>query len=271
MDNTIAFTDCPGRVYGIAAPNRPSLRVLHTLPAGIRHQVHLAYENERLRPEDGLLLATGLPDLQWSRVHEVIGASALAFAFHVTRQSRSLSRPHPIFLVGSSREIHSLRPEGLSSFVPPASLSLIEATRRTDRFWTAEQCLAAKAQALVILHLDQGPNLSESRSLQIAAERGGSLGLVLISKRAQSSACQTRWSCEPTHDGWVWELVKNKSGRVGCWNIRAGPDGQLLDPIPSSQLKSTNLKSPHETAPHSASVVSLPSAGSSDPCPRPSS
>lgn len=271
MDNMIAFTDCTGRVYGIAAPNRPSLRVLHTLPAGMRHQVHLAHESERLRPEDGLHLATGLPDLQWSRAHEVMGASALSFAFHVARQSRSLSRPHPILLIGSSREIHSLRPEGLRGFVPPASISLIEATRRTDRLWTAEQCLAAKAQALVILHLDQGPNLSESRSLQIAAERGGSLGLILISKGAQSSACQTRWSCKPTHDGWVWELLKNKSGRVGCWNIRAGPGGRLLDPIPSSQLKPTSLQPSHEKPPHTASVVSLPSAGSSDPSPRPSS
>lgn len=263
--NPAAFTDCPGRVYGTAAPNRPSLRALHTLPDGMRHQVHLANEISRLKTEDALSLAKDMPELQWSRVHELVGQSPLPFALYAAQKARGPATSHPVIIIGPVDRIYALRPEGLGRFIPPGSVTLIEAVRRADRLWTAEQCLAAKAQAIVVLHLDQGPNLSESRSLQIAAERGGSLGLILISGRAQSSACQTRWSCEPTPDGWIWEVVKNKSGRVGGWHIRAGPKGELLDPVPASQHSPKPLSSSHETPPHSASVVSLPTAGPPDP------
>ena len=269
MAGKLAFDECSGRVFGLAAPNRPSLAALHNLPDGIRRQVHLANDTEGFGGHDALVVVKGLPRLQWRRVHEVLGLGRLRFALITAKQARLLSKSHPTIIIGASREVYALRPESLGAFVPPASVTLIEAGRRSERLWAAEQALAAKARAIVILHMDQGPNLSESRSLQIAAERGGSLGIVLIAGRARSSACQTRWVCDPVADGWNWSLTKNKTGRVGAWRIREGPDGTLF-PIPLSSLNLQTHPSSHEPAPHSASVVSLPAARPLDPSGRPS-
>ncbi len=264
MAGKVAFDQCSGRVFGLAAPNRPSLTALHTLPDGMRRQVHLANDTESFADREALTVAKGVPGLQWRRVHEVLGLGGLRFALMAAKQAWSLSEAHLTIMIGARREVHALRPEGLGAFVPPASVTLIEAGRRSERLWAAEQALAAKAQAIVILHMDQGPNLSESRSLQIAAERGGSLGIIPISGRARSSACQTRWVCDPVPDGWDWSLTKNKTGRVGAWRIRAGPD-ETLSPIPLSHLNPQANPSSHEPAPHSASVVSLPAARPFDP------
>jgi len=265
MAGHIAFDECSGRAFAPASPNRPSLQVLHSLPEGMRRQVHLADQSANLKPSDALSLSSGLPKLLWQRVHEVVGRSALHFALTASQSARESTTAHPVVIIGTGRDIHALRPEGLGAYVPPSSVTLIEAARRSDILWTAEQALAAKAQAVVLVQIDQGPNLSESRSLQIAAERGGSLGIILIARQANSSACQTRWDCERVSDGWHWAVVKNKTGPVGKWRIRAGPDGKLLDSVPLSQLTLLPSEPTHDPTPHSASVVSLPTLG--PPCP----
>jgi len=87
------------------------------------------------------------------------------------------------------------------------------------------------------IQLTLGPDLRESRRLQLAAEQGKGLGLILIERRAQTSSAQTRWMCQPqiplepasneagqqngTCSGpWLWELTKNKSGIVGRWSVK---------------------------------------------------
>ena len=269
MAGGIAFDECAGRVFATPVCKRPSLQILHSLPAGLRRQVHLADQHDAFRSSDALSVATGLPRLQWQRVHEVVGRGALHFGLSVAKQAKAASNAHPMIIIGTGRDVHALRPEGLGTYVPPASVTLIEAGRRDDILWTAEQALAAKAQAIVLVQIDQGPTLSESRSLQIAAEQGGSLGMILISRQARSSACQTRWDCNPVPNGWDWTVVKNKTGPVGQWRIRAGPDGQMLDPVPLSRLVTKTATPSHEPTTHSSSVVSLPSLGSSPTGARP--
>ena len=265
MSGQTAFDDCSGRVFGLASAKRPSLQALHTLPDGIRHQVHLANDVPETFADD-LLIHESLPALRWQRIHEVVGFSSIYFALSACKRARNLPDSHPPIIVGSRRDIASLRPEEIGKHIPPASVTLIEGNRRTERLWAAEQCLAAKAQAIVVLMIDHGLNLSESRTLQIAAERGGSLGLALISGKARSSACQTRWSCDPVPGGWDWSLVKNKTGTVGAWRVREGPDGGIEPPISLSSLSPLSEPPSHVTSPHSASVVSLPPSGS--PAPR---
>lgn len=265
MAEPVAFDDCSGRAFEPVAPNRPSLQVLHSLPEGMRRQVHLADQAANHHASDALSISSGLPKLLWQRVHEVVGRSALHFALTAAQRARELSTAHPVVILGTGRDVHALRPEGLGAYVPPSSVTLIEAARRADILWTAEQALAAKAKAIVLIQIDQGPNLSESRCLQIAAERGGSLGIILIARQANSSACQTRWECERVSDGWDWAVVKNKTGPVGKWRIRAGPDGKLLDPVPLSQLTLLPSEPSHDPTPHSASVVPLPTLGQTCP------
>lgn len=260
MVTPIVFKKCSGRVndQGWAAPRLP-VHILHTLPDVIRRQVHLANDDQSWRDLEALTLANGLPPLAWQCVHEVIGWSAMQFALTVAHRTHAQTQSHPIIIIGNAKDIRTLRPEAIGAYVPPGSVTLVEAARRADILWTAEQALSAKAQPLVIVQIDQGPNLSESRCLKIASERGGGMGLVLISGRAQSSACQTRWECNPASDGWDWSIVKNKIGPVGAWRIRAGPNVEIDVPIPLSTLPSILSESNDEPAPHIASVVSFPS------------
>jgi len=164
--------------------------------------------------------------LERGRVHEVMGAARDSFA--VTLGAKLSG---PIVWIGRGRDIGSLTPNALRAFIDPRRIVLTEGTTRKEILWAAEQVLRSKAADLVVIQLALGPDLTESRRLQLAAEQngaaGGIVGLVLIEKRAQSSAAQTRWTCETltvsekdcSHH-WLWEITKNKSGPVGRWRVR---------------------------------------------------
>ena len=214
MPSRTAFNHVSGTSYPAPARARPSLQVLHSLPAEVRRQLRLA-DAPCVVEALPILPDANAPALQWGATHEVLGMGADRFALNALMQAHSLQSAHPSVWVGRPRDVGTLRPEGLAPWIPPASLTLVEAKRRADILWAAEQVLRAPAQALCVVQLDQGPGLSESRRLQVAAEAGGSLGLVLIARRAHSSTCQTRWECCPRR----WALCKNKGGGLGVWDV----------------------------------------------------
>jgi len=86
-----------------------------------------------------------------------------------------------------------------------------------------EECLRA-APALVIAVLEKAANLTESRRLQLAAEAGKSIGLCLIPDAAISNAAETRWRSTylpvaMQRHAHQWELLKNKTGIIGRWEV----------------------------------------------------
>jgi len=168
--------------------------------------------------------------LQRGRIHEITGTANDSFAVVMAAKLKG-----PIVWIGRGRDVATLTPTALKSFIEPTRVVLTEGSSRKEVLWAAEQVLRSKGAALTIIQLSLGPDLKESRRLQLAAEQGRGLGLVLIEKRAQSSAAQTRWSCEPVvsaanDDGlsgqWLWEITKNKSGPVGRYAVkwRGGTD-----------------------------------------------
>lgn len=194
------------------ATSRPSLRVLRSLPADMRAHVRLAEaraDTASLR----ILPDTGAPALNWGATHEVEGWEADRFALNAMAQAHALPASHPFVWVGNGDAVHTLRPEGVGAWIPPGSLILVDAGRRDDILWAAEQVLRAPARIVCAVELHEGPRLAESRRLQVAAENGGSLGLILIRGRANSSTCQTRWHCE----NGMWALTKNKGGGLSAW------------------------------------------------------
>ncbi len=163
---------------------------------------------------------TDIVGLAYGRVHEVTGPSQDSFAVCIAAKTAG-----PIVWIGRDRDVYSLCPSALSRFFDPARLITIECTSRQENLWAAEEALRSKGAECVIVQMDQGPNLKESRRLQLAAEAGRCLGLILIGRRAQSSAAQTRWHCRPAETKeaandqiWRWELTKNKSGKTGIWD-----------------------------------------------------
>lgn len=170
----------------------------------------------QLQPRDELCLVAPL-FLSKGRVHEVTGDSADMFA--ILTASRLCG---PIIWIGLERNISSLAPTALQDFLDPARIILTEGICRKEVLWAAEQALRSPCAQCVIIELSNGPNLRESRRLQIAAEEGGGIGLIIIHGRAHTSACETRWNCEASnaaHNGWSWTLTKNRKGELGAWQV----------------------------------------------------
>lgn len=172
---------------------------------------NLGYKNyEDLVLADQIHLSRG-------KTHEVEGDSADMFAVLVAAQLQG-----PVIWIGLDRDIKSLAPTALQHFLDPARLIMTEAITRAEILWAAEQAMRTLGVSLVVAELGKGPDLSESRRLQIAAEQSGCIGVMLINGRTYNSAAETRWHCSACADDenvWLWQLSKNKKGELGAWRV----------------------------------------------------
>jgi len=186
----------------------------------------------------------GIKELARGRLHEAMGPASFSLGL-----CAGASAVGPIFWTGLHRDVAGLRARGIAKFFDPNRLIQCVAANRKETLWCGEEALRCKGAGLVILQMNTGPDLFESRRLQIASQIGGGLGIVLIGKRAQSSAAQTRWYCTshphlPGH--WVWDLTKNKSGRLGHWSVCWSEQeaGKHATPKPDDLIDRRRAKNP---------------------------
>lgn len=120
-------------------------------------------------------------------------------------------------------------PPGLAAFgLDPARLLVAEA-EATDLLWAAEEALRSTALAALVV-LGAAPDLTAGRRLQLAAEAGGVLGLLLGPQppRPRASAAHTRWRIAalpgapgPAHalapPRWRIELLRARGGLPACF------------------------------------------------------
>ena len=152
------------------------------------------------------------------RVHEVEGRGRIGFAlFQATRLTG------PIFWVvlahDRDRPMPCALPQGVAE-----RLHLVEARNETDLLWTVEETLRAAPVALVIAAPEKPISLTAGRRLQLAAEAGGTTGLMLIQEGKGSNAAETRWFCDPLPGAQDstrhrWCLNKNKKGTLGIHDV----------------------------------------------------
>lgn len=181
----------------------------------IRHLAAMTAANLHGPAAHGEVCLSGPLRLARGRVHEVLGDSADIFALAAAAASAG-----PLIWIGLGREVTTLAPAALQHFVDPARLILTVGLNRGELLWAAEQALRARSAPCVIVELQDGPGLKESRRLQIAAEESGAIGFVLIQGRARTSAAETRWHCEAAAGrGWVWTCMKSKRGAPGAWRV----------------------------------------------------
>ena len=174
----------------------------------------------------------GLPDLALirpGRMHEATGPGRRAFAAALAGRLSG-----PVLWVRESRLSSTLCPQGLAAFFDPARLVLARPTGARAVLQVAEEALRSGAAALVVAELIEAAGLTASRRLQLAAGAGGGRGLCLVPEtRARPNAAETRWHCTPIPGSipgsilgastrQLWELVKNKRGRLGTWEIAWG-------------------------------------------------
>lgn len=161
--------------------------------------------------------------LRKGRMHEVSGASADMFAVLA-----AAAQDQSVLWLGLHRDIVTLNPTGLQAWLKVEDLILVEAVSRGELLWAADQALRAAGGFCVILDMPDTLSLKESRRLQLAAEQGGGIGLMLLRGPASTSAAQTRWACEPRcadQPSWDWACLKGKNGEAGRWQVHGQEGG----------------------------------------------
>ena len=165
----------------------------------------------------GSVMLSDTVRLAKGRIHEATGEGVFGFALSVAARLKG-----PIIWIVPKYGAASLCPAGLTSFLDPGRIVKVTVLNVREALWSAEQALCLAGAPCVILEIHDGPDLRESRRLQIAAEETGALGLVLIKGSARTSAAQTRWKCTSAQDPSCqafWELTKSKDGQHGRWRV----------------------------------------------------
>ncbi len=103
--------------------------------------------------------------------------------------------------------------------VPLGRLLVLRPPTPRDQAWALAECLRCPAVVAVIAAI---PKLTrvEARRLQLAAERGGGVGLLMRPRGADVYAAATRWVVAPSPGDaelqrWQVQLVHGHGGRVG--------------------------------------------------------
>jgi hypothetical protein len=104
--------------------------------------------------------------------------------------------------------------------VPLERLFLLRPKNDADAVWAVAECLAARGVRAVVMQADRLSRV-QARKLQLAAERGGSVGLLLRPEQsAIHYAAVTRWRVtsvpgEPGIQRWRLELLHGHGGQIG--------------------------------------------------------
>ena len=160
----------------------------------------------------------GLDHLSAGRVHEAAGPGRLTFALALAGRLDGA-----VLWIQDRRRGDMLYPPGIARHLDPARLILVRPAGQLEVLQLTEEALRSGAAPLVIADLTEAPDLTASRRLQLAAGTGGGRGLCLVPEgRLRSNAAETRWNCMPMPGGGArqhWEIVKNKRGRLGQWQV----------------------------------------------------
>lgn len=222
-----------------AAPDAPLDQA--ALLAALRARVARLEGVGRARHVGGAVpVCEGLPlpggGLARAAVHEVLAAApGCGAAFCAVLLARTGGT---VLWIANGKDELLAWPPGLARCgLPPTHLVLVRAERWPDALWAMEEALRCPAVtgALLTTGWEGGESrdsaaldLTATRRLQLAAEAGGALGLLLRPDgergRLQPSATTTRWRIAPLATAaaeglavprWQLELLRARSGAPG--------------------------------------------------------
>lgn len=188
-------------------------REMAGLEASVRRsgQGHVCFGIDAVDEAAGGGLALG-------RMHEVNGRAAWSFAALMAGRTKGA-----VLWCARMRHDHALYPPGLAALGCDARrLVMAECSSEADALWAAEEGLRSGAVGAVVLEGERALDLSAARRLQLAAEEGGALGLMVsVGGEALFPAAATRWHFEPL-EGRRFELAmtRNRNGLSGVWRVK---------------------------------------------------
>ena len=171
------------------------------------------------------LVPLGLPDidaclpqggLARGAVHELRGSAASGFAAMLAGRVTGAV----LWCIDAGTRANLYGP-GLAAFgLNPQRLIVVRCPNRTDMLWAMEEGLSSPELGAVIGEPDGTVDLAASRRLQLAAEAGGVLGMVLARGPGQRqhfapSALESRWQVDAAP-----ALAHNRTGP--CWQVALG-------------------------------------------------
>ena len=113
------------------------------------------------------------------RVHEALGSTSPSLALALASSTSG-----PVMWIGEHRRVSRLRAEPLADYLDISRLVTVETATRRETLWAAAEALQCAGVGLVVAELSKGPDLFESRHLQVAAKEGRTMGLVLIDRKS---------------------------------------------------------------------------------------
>jgi protein ImuA len=204
---------------------------------------------------DATLPWGGLP---LGTLHEVRGG--LASGFTAALAGRFLRHPGALVWCADAtlaRRSGRLYGPGLARFgIDTTRLILVHGRGQREVLWAAHEALRSAAVTAVVMELE-ALDLLAGRRLQLAAEAGGTAGLLLRFGRADSgpSAAVTRWRADPflldpgSNDRRCWSL--------DLWRVKGGVPGHWLVRYDDQTLSVAALDQPRDRP---AAVASAPAS-----------
>lgn len=169
--------------------------------------------------------------LKPDRVHEVCGSSAVSFAAIQATKTQG-----PVFWVREQWRSEQLNPLGVIDVIPPENLIIVSTKDQTETLVVVEEALRSGVTSVAVMELSAPLGLTAGRRLQLAAKAGKATGIAIIPEGMGSNAAETRWQCAPLYDPedstlQRWELIKNKSGTLGVWNVRWSASSRRINMV----------------------------------------
>lgn len=152
-------------------------------------------------------------------LHQVVGEAAPATAFAAGIAGRLVARLNrPVLWALTADDLHV---PGLARFgLAPADVILATGGDATDVLWTMEEALKCTGLACVVGEV-AALDLTAGRRLQLAAEAGGTTGLILHPPLSSAAnAGTTRWRVTALPEcRWRVELERSRNGLGGRWEV----------------------------------------------------
>ena len=178
------------------------------------------------------------PHLRQGRVHEIVAsisgdAAGRIFAAGIAGRLGSSC----LWIVG--RRLPTLCPHGLHGLIDVNAVTLVHAQTPLEGLWVAEEALRSGVVRTVVVEEERPVDLLQSRRLQLAAEAGRAVGMIL-GPDSGNTAVETRWRCtampgaEEKQIRFDWEQVKNKKGsNIKVEAVRDEATGRMRVVAPS--------------------------------------